>query len=419
MASANDDFGEHLAEAKLLASGCVTVAPDGVEGLARKIKEVRSQGRVLRVKLGFDPTSPHLHLGHAVVLFKLRRFQEMGHQVVLIIGGFTAQIGDPSGRTKTRPALTEKEVAANADTYLAQVGAILDASKVEIVNNSDWLAGMTFPEVLKLASKVTANQLLAKEGFGERLAKQQPLALHELFYPVLQGFDSVSVKADVEIGGTDQLFNLLMGRQLQAIHGMETQVALTMPLLEGTDGVRKMSKSFGNAIGLDDSPEDMFGRTMRLADELIVKFFELATTLPAAEIDEVRRQLPPIGNGNPKDAKEKLAHRLVLQFHGEAAADAALAGWKRVHSERLAPETMPSHVVSAPIALTKVLVNTGLAASGNQARKLIEGGAVRLDGLKVTEVRLELSVPEASGRVLSVGRRDDKFVRLVPESAKA
>lgn len=414
MASENEDLSEMLAEAQLLASGCVAVAPDGVDGLARKIKEVRSQGRVLRVKLGFDPTSPHLHLGHAVVLSKLRRFQELGHQVVLIIGGFTAQIGDPSGRSQTRPALTAEEVAANADTYLAQVGAILDATKVEIVNNSDWLAGMTFCEVLKLASRVTANQLLAKEGFGERLRNQQPLALHELFYPVLQGFDSVSVKADVEIGGTDQLFNLLMGRQLQSHFGMSPQVALTMPLLEGTDGVRKMSKSFGNAIGLDDSPEDMFARTMRLPDNLIVKFFELATTLPAEEIEGVKRQLPPVGNGNPKDAKEKLAHRLVFQFHGEAAANLALAGWKRVHSDRLAPEQMPSHVVSAPTPLFKLLVTVGLAKSGNQARGLIESGAVRLDGEKVTDVRFEFPVPDSSGRVLSVGRREGNFVRLIP-----
>jgi tyrosyl-tRNA synthetase len=399
-----------LEEAKELCRGA-EVLPDGQEGLARRILEARSEGRVLRVKLGVDPTSCDLHLGHSVVLRALRRFQDHGHQVVLIIGGFTAQIGDPSGRSATRPALTAEQVATNAATYLEQVGLILELARAEVVNNADWLGSMDLTKILKLASLVTANQLLAKESFGERIDAQQPVALHELFYPVLQGFDSVQVRADVEIGGTDQRFNVLMGRQLQMQLGHRPQLAMLLPLLPGTDGVRKMSKSFSNSIGLTDAPDEMFGKCMRIPDDLIARWFELVTNLSGAEIDAIQAEIA--GGGNPRDAKERLAQQLVLQSHGTGPAQAALDAWRRVHSQRLAPQEMPSHVVTAPIGLVELLVQASLAPSKNQARNLIKGGGVRLDGQKVSDQNLTVPVPPASGVVLQVGRR--QFARLVPK----
>jgi tyrosyl-tRNA synthetase len=399
---------EVLAEATELCRGA-EVLPGGMLGLAAKLHEARSAGRVLRVKLGVDPTSCNLHLGHAVVLRVLRRFQDFGHQVVIIIGGFTAQIGDPSGRNATRPALTQAEVAANAQTYLAQIGLVIDLAKAEVVNNSDWLATMNLTRVLELASRVTVNQLLAKEGFGERLEKNQPLALHEVMYPLLQGFDSVSVKADVEIGGTDQRFNLLSGRQLQPFFQQSPQVVMMMPLLVGTDGVRKMSKSFGNHIGLTEPASDMFAKVMRIGDGQIITFFELATSASQEEIEKVRQALA--AGSNPKDAKELLAQTVIRQFHGQAAADEALAGWRRVHSQRLAPEEMPSHGVAEPKGLAKLMVELGLAESNTRARKLIEGKAVSIDGEKVLDVNFQVAVPPEAGSVLQVGRRH--FVRLV------
>ncbi|HEY9714237.1 MAG TPA: tyrosine--tRNA ligase, partial [Chroococcales cyanobacterium] len=258
---------EILEEARELCRGA-EVLPDGVSGLAERIQTARAAGQKLRVKLGVDPTSTDLHIGHAVVLRKLKRFQDYGHQVVVIIGGFTAQIGDPSGRNSTRPPLTAEDVNVNAKTYLDQIGAILDLSKTEITNNADWLAPLNLKDLLKLASQVTTNQLLAKEAFGERIEKQLPVSFHELFYPLLQGYDSVAIKADIELGGTDQRFNILQGRELQPAYGLKPQMAMLLPLLEGTDGVRKMSKSYDNYIGLKEAPDNMYGKCMSIKDEL-------------------------------------------------------------------------------------------------------------------------------------------------------
>ncbi len=397
-----------LQEAQELARGA-EILPEGTTGLARKIQAARMSGRVLRVKLGVDPTSTDLHLGHAVVFRKLRRFQEFGHQIVLIIGGFTAQIGDPSGRNSTRPPLTREQVNANAETYLNQMGLILDMEKTEVVNNADWLAPMTLNEVLKLASLVTVNQLLAKEAFGDRLEKQLPIGLHELFYPLAQGYDSVAIRADVELGGTDQRFNILQGRELQPQYGQEQQLALLLPLLEGTDGVQKMSKSYNNYIGLKESPDDMFGKCMRIPDELILKYFELTTTLTGAEIDQIKSALD-LG-GNPKDAKEKLARQVVLQYHGQSLADKALEEWKRVHSQRLIPEEMPLYVVKSPTQLFRLIVESKLAGGSGEAKRLVQEGGVRLDGQQEKDPNFEVGVPGSEGVVLQVGRR--KFVKLV------
>lgn len=384
------------------------VLPDGPAALAGKILAARKAGRQLRVKLGVDPTSTDLHLGHAVVFRKLRQFQDFGHQVVLIIGGFTAQIGDPSGRNTTRPPLTPEQVAANARTYLEQMGLILDVARTEVVNNADWLAKLSLAEVLKLASSVTANQLLAKEAFGERLEKHLPIGFHELFYPLLQAYDSVEVRADVELGGTDQRFNILQGRELQPYYGQEPQLAFLVPLLEGTDGLQKMSKSYGNYIGLKEPPDDMFGKCMRIPDELIVKYFELATTYSGAEIDAIKAALK--AGGNPKDAKEKLAHQIVRQYHGPAAAEKALSEWRRVHSERLFPDDMPQHVVADRTYLFRVIVDSKLASGTGEAKRLVQEGAVRLDGEPVRNPNYQLSLSGGHTMVLQVGRR--KFVRL-------
>lgn len=402
-----------MSQARELARGVSAILPGGVEALAARIEQAKTEGRPLRIKLGVDPTSSNLHLGHAVVLRKLRRFQDFGHQVVLLIGGFTAQIGDPTGRSATRPALSAEQVADNARTYLAQVGKVLDLSRAEVVNNSAWFSEMPLSKVLELASGVTVNQLLAKDGFGERIAHQQPLSMLELFYPVLQGFDSVALRADIELGGTDQRFNLLQGRQMQPQFGQPAQLAMLLPLLEGTDGVKKMSKSFGNHIGLADEPDDMFGKVMRLPDRLIETFFDLATVLDGGIIDGIKADLA--AGANPRDAKQKLAHQIVLQSHGEAAADASLDHWRRLHSERQMPLEMPTIVVALPELVSRIMVDNKLAKSGNQARQLIEGGGVRLDGVKIDDVRHQITTIGPDGVVLQVGRRS--FVRLLAQAS--
>lgn len=403
-----------MREALELCQGA-EVLPEGATGLARRLMQARAEGRVLRVKFGVDPTSSDLHLGHAVGLRALARFQSRGHEVILVIGGFTAQIGDPTGRNTARPALTPDAVAANAKTYLDQVGLVLDLSRATVMNNASWLAKVDLTTVIKLASLVTVNQLIAKEGFGERLGNQQPVGMHELFYPVLQGFDSVEVQADVEIGGTDQRFNILMGRALQPHFGQLPQMAMFLPLLEGTDGVRKMSKSLGNSVQLTDAPDDMFAKIMRIPDGLIIKFFELATNCRRVEIDLVKEQLAE--GGNPKDAKEHLAYKVVMLLHGVEAAVKAKDFWQRVHSKRLAPEGMPSFVVAKPTPLVDILKDSGLSQSKNRARQDIRGNGVRIDNEKVQDVDLVVAVPPAAGQVLQVGHR--KFVRLVPGEKSA
>ncbi len=400
-----------MEEARELIRGS-EVLPDGVNGLAQKIWECRKEGRKLRVKLGVDPTSTDLHLGHAVQFRKLRRFQELGHQVVLIIGGFTAQIGDPSGRDKTRPPLTAEDVERNARDWLDQVRLVLDMSKVELTNNADWLAKLDLTSVLKLASNATVNQMLAKEAFGERMEKQLPIAMHELFYPLLQAYDSVAIKSDIELGGTDQRFNILQGRELQPRYGLPPQLGMFLPLLVGTDGVQKMSKTYANYIALRDVPSEMFGKCMRIPDEIIVKYFELTSTLTGSEIDEIEAALK--AGANPKDMKEKLGHQIVKQYHGDEAADHALSEWKKVHSEKQMPELseMPQHIIEpGGEPLRKVLVEAKMAASGAEAKRLILEGAVRLDGRQIKDQNFVLTVEREKVAVLQVGRR--KFVRVI------
>jgi tyrosyl-tRNA synthetase len=386
-----------LAEAKELIRGA-EVLPEGLKGLAECIAKARKESRPLRVKLGVDPTSTDLHLGHAVIFRKLRRFQDFGHQVVLIIGGFTARIGDPTGRNETRPVLTEEQVNANAKTYIDQMGLILDIEKTEVVNNSDWLAPLDLQQVLRLAGSVTVNQLLGKEAFGDRIEKG------------LQGYDSVAIKSDIELGGTDQRFNILQGRELQPRYGLKMQqLAFLMPLLEGTDGEKKMSKSYGNYVGLKESPTDMFGKVMRIPDELIIKYYELATTFTGAEIDAIALDMK--NGANPMRYKEQLAQQIVKQYHGSQSGDNAIEEWKRVHSERQVPDDVPSHVVTESMPLFRIMVNAGLVAGTGEAKRLIAEGGVRLDGEQQKDPNVSITLQTGAAKILQVGRR--KFIKLV------
>ena len=398
-----------LEQAEELARGA-EILPAGLAGLAQRLQSAKNKGRPLRVKLGIDPTSTDLHVGHTVVLRKLKQFQDYGHQVVIIVGGFTAQIGDPSGRDTTRPPLTDLDVQANAKTYLDQMGLVLDLKKTEITNNADWLKPLSLDQIIKLASSVTVHQLLAKEAFGERLEKQLPISFHELFYPILQGYDSVAIKADIEFGGTDQRFNILQGRELQLLFNMEPQLAMLMPLLEGTDGERKMSKSFGNYIALQDTAADMFGKCMRIQDNLVIKYFELATALTGKEVKAIADELQ--SGKNPKEVKLRLAQQMVSQYHGVLAAELELENWDKVHSKKLLPEAsdIKTHKLSPNTPLFRVLVESGLSAGTAEAKRLVNEGAVRFQGEPVKDPNAILELTNADQNILQIGRR--KFVAL-------
>lgn len=397
-----------LAQAAELSRGA-EILPEGMIGLAKKIHAARKANRSLRVKLGIDPTSTDLHIGHSVVFRKLRRFQEFGHQVVLIIGGFTAQIGDPSGRNTTRPQLTRQQVEENAQTYLNQMGLILDLEKTEVVNNADWLAPLNLNDILKLAGSVTINQLLAKEAFGARLDQQLPVSFHELFYPLLQGYDSVEIRADVELGGTDQRFNILQGRELQPHYMQDQQVALLVPLLEGTDGVKKMSKSYDNYIALKDEPDTMLGKVMRIPDVLIIKYFELATTLTGDQIDKMKDEIN--AGKNPKDLKIALGKQIVNQYYGSERAQQAVEEWEKVHSARQIPDQIDQFKLKESVQLFRLLVDSGLAASAAEAKRLITQGGVRIDGEQIADANHQVEACNGLSIVVQVGRR--RFIRVV------
>ncbi|HWL89768.1 MAG TPA: tyrosine--tRNA ligase [Actinomycetota bacterium] len=399
-----------------LASGSVDLVPQG--GLEERL----DRRRPLRVKLGVDPSRPDLTLGHAVVLRKLRQFQDAGHVAVLIIGDFTARIGDPSGQSETRPMLTDEDVRANADTYLAQAGKVIDVDAAEIHGNAEWSSQMDMPELLRLASTATVAQMLEREDFRERYQHERPISVVEFLYPLFQGYDSVAVRADVELGGTDQKFNLLMGREVQRAYGQEPQVVLTVPLLEGTDGVRKMSKSLDNYIGLTEPPDDMFGKLMRIPDQLIAKYLRLTTPLDPSEVDAVERGLGD-GSVHPNGAKRRLAREVVDLYHGAGAGAAAEERFNVVHRERAVPDEVPSVHVPANVFVERdggrvvyvpaLLEAMGLVGSRSEARRLVAQGGVRMDGEQVAheEIPIEgVSAGQLQGTVWQVGRR--KFARL-------
>ncbi len=370
------------------------------------LKKLR-RGRPLRVKLGLDPTSPDIHLGHTVVLNKLRQFQDLGHQAVLIIGDATALVGDPSGKDRTRPMLSPEAIEANLKTYLEQVRHVLDTARLEIVHNGDWFKTMTLPDVARLTSHMSVARMLERDTFEKRLAAGDPIAVHEFLYPLMQAYDSVMVKADVELGGTDQLFNLVTGRDIQRAYGQEPQVCVTTPIIEGLDGVQKMSKSLGNTVGLTDPPGEMFGKLMSIPDSLIEKYLTLLTTVPA---ETIRRLLA--ASENPRDAKAHLARTIVDRFHGEGRGREAEDAFVRVFSEKQAPESMEEVDLGAErrIWIVKLVLAARLAPSGSEARRLVEQGAVTIDGQPVTDPKAE--VPLHSGAVLKVGKRRFARIRL-------
>lgn len=394
-----------------LLAGVAAVVPE--DGLARKLE----LGRPLRVKLGLDPTAPAVTLGWAVVLRKLRQFQDLGHVAVLIVGDFTARVGDPSGRSDTRPRLSKEEVEAYAERLLDQFWRILDRERTELRRNSEWLERLTMEDVLHMTAQATVARMLERDDFAKRYAEGRPITVMELLYPLLQGMDSVAVRADVELGGSDQLFNLLVGRDLQRAHGQEPQVALTMPLLVGTDGVQKMSQSLGNYIGITEDPDSMFGKLVRIPDQLIVEYRRLTLDFftDPAETERVAAGLAD-GTLDPWAEKRRLAREVVDLYHGRGAGRAAEERFDRVHRERAIPEDVPEVELSTSWArggrypLAALLAGTGLASSRSEGRRLIEQGGVRLDGIPVTDPEIELTPEELRGRVLQVGRR--RFVRL-------
>jgi tyrosyl-tRNA synthetase len=366
------------------------------------------QARPLRIKYGADPSAPDIHLGHVVGLNKLREFQDAGHTVVFIIGDFTGMIGDPSGRSQTRKPLDRAQVEANAKSYQQQVFKVLDRTKTEVRFNSEWFAPMKFEEVIRLSAHVTVAQLLARDDFSKRYAAQQPISLVEFLYPLIQAYDSVMVRADVELGGTDQLFNLLLGRELQKIFGQEPQIVMTLPLLEGLDGVNKMSKSLGNYIGVNETPKDIFGKTMSVSDELMWRYFSLVLCLPESEIAALRQAVQS-GARHPREVKDELAQRVVAKFHGKFDALVASKEFALVFSDRKAPTDMPEVAVSeASLGIIALIVKAKLAESNGEAKRLVQQGAVELAGQKCGDPRAQVTVED--GAVLRCGKRG--FVRL-------
>lgn len=375
--------------------GTVEIIP--LEELRRKLEN----GRPLRVKLGVDPSAPDLHLGHTVVINKLRQFQRLGHHVIFLIGDFTAMIGDPTGRSETRKPLTRDEVKRNAETYTQQVFKILDPACTELRFNSEWTDAMTPADLVRLCGQYTVARLLERDDFSKRFREGMPIHVHELLYPLLQGYDSVALRADIEVGGTDQRFNLLVGRELQRAYGQEPQVILTMPLLEGTDGVQKMSKSLGNSIGITEPPAEMFGKIMSISDPLMYKYYELLST-----VDTERLRAIQAGDVHPMEAKKQLAVELVTRFHGEAAAAKAAADFAQRFQHRELPteiDTITLRLNDPAVWICHLLRRAGLAKSTSEARRLIQQGGVRLDGERVDDP--DLQVAARGEKILQVGRR--------------
>ena len=371
-----------------------------------------AEKRPLRVKLGADPSAPDLHLGHCVVLNKLREFQDCGHTVVFIIGDFTGMIGDPSGKSATRPLLSKAQVQANAKSYQEQVFKILDPARTEVRYNSEWFSAMPFDQVIRLSAKVTVAQLLARDDFAKRYHANQPISLVEFLYPLVQAYDSVMVRADVELGGTDQLFNLLLGREIQKAHGQEPQIVMTLPLLEGLDGVNKMSKSLGNYIAVNDTPKDTFGKTMSVSDELMWRYFSLVLCLPDDEIASLQHAVAT-GARHPRDVKDELGRRIVEKFHGAEAATAASAEFARVFAQDQLPDDIPEVAVPAQkIGLLNLMVKAGLASSTSEARRLVQAGAVRVGEDKISDFRAEIEPSE--GLVIRSGKRG--FAKITLEA---
>lgn len=396
----------------VIKRGVAEIVP--LDELVEKLNRSVATGAPLKVKLGLDPTAPDLHVGHTVVLHKLRQFQELGHTIQLLIGDFTGRIGDPTGKSETRKQLTEEDVKRNAKTYVEQFAKVMDVSKLQVYYNSQWLAAMNFADVVKLAANVTVARMLERDDFSKRYHSNQPISIHEFFYPLMQGYDSVALESDVELGGTDQKFNLLMGRQLQKEYGQEQQIAITMPILEGLDGVQKMSKSLGNYIGISEAPQEIYGKTMSVPDELMLKYYELVTNISNEELKALREGLEN-GTVHPRDAKMNLAKLFVTMFHGPEAAEEAEEHFKRVFQQRALPTDIPEVKLSSEVMennsiwIAKLLVELGLTSSTGEARRMIQQGGVKINEEKIEDVQAQILVTE--GMVVQVGKR--KFAKVL------
>ena len=400
-ARARADVEQQLALIKRGAAELITE-----DELRRKL----SKGTRLRVKAGFDPTSADLHLGHTVLMHKLRHFQELGHEVIFLVGDFTARIGDPSGRSETRPTLEPAVIARNAATYQEQAFKILDPEQTKVIWNGEWLDKLSAADFVRLTAEYTVARMLERDDFEKRYRGGQPIGIHEFLYPLLQGYDSLVLQADVELGGTDQKFNLLVGREIQRSRGQEPQVVLTMPILEGTDGVQKMSKSLGNAIGISETPAEMYGKIMSISDTLMLRYYELLSGAEKARIDEIRA-----GSSHPMDAKKDLARELVGRFHGEAAARTAAEEFERRFQRGGLPDEVPQFdwgAAEGAATVIRVLKETGLAASMSEARRLVAQGAVRIDGERVSEP--EHALDGRGTALLQVGKRRVIRIRFAP-----
>jgi len=391
----------------LISRGAEEILP--LDEIKAKLEQSKKTNTPLTIKLGCDPSRPDLHIGHGVVLRKLRHFQDLGHQAVLVIGDFTAMIGDPSGRNKTRPQLTLEEAKRNADSYIEQANAILDISKLKIVYNSNWLNKMNFNEVIILTSKYTVARMLERDDFSKRYKSEVPISIHEFLYPLAQGMDSVELKADIELGGTDQKFNLLVGRDLQREFGQLPQAIITLPLLEGTDGVEKMSKSYGNHIGLHDSPEDMYGKTLSISDSMIEKYFLLGADADEETMMTVRKQLKDPSN-NPRDIKRWLAREIVSLYYDEETALKAQEHFDKVFVKKDIPDEMDTFTLNEDMKILDVLNEAGLIKSKGEGRRLIKQNAVKIDGETLQDELMQLS-PGCGEKIMKVGKR--RFLKVI------
>ncbi len=397
----------------LIQKGCQEIIRE--EELKERLEKSLTTGKPLRVKAGFDPTAPDLHLGHTVLIQKLKHFQDLGHQVIFLIGDFTGLIGDPSGKSETRPPLTEEEVKANAATYERQIFKVLDQEKTVIDFNSRWMKPMLAQDLIRLAARHTVARMLERDDFHKRQVAQTPIAIHEFLYPLIQAYDSVALEADVELGGTDQKFNLLVGRDIQREYGQEPQIVITLPLLEGLDGVQKMSKSLGNYVGIDEPPREMFGKMMSVPDSLMLRYYELLSDISPPDLDKLGRELEN-GVKHPRDAKEELAREITARYHGAAAAEAAAREFAHIFREGGLPEEIEEVVLTAAtdrVWLPKVLLEAGLAASTSEGRRLISQGGVQVDGEKLTDVNAEIQAGQTF--LLQVGKRRFKRVTLTTD----
>ncbi|MCG2587166.1 tyrosine--tRNA ligase [Rhodohalobacter sulfatireducens] len=391
----------------VIKRGTVEIVPE--QELIEKLKKSKKENKSLKIKLGVDPTRPDLHLGHSVILRKLRQFQDLGHEAILIIGGFTAMIGDPTGQNKTRPALSLEEVQENAETYISQAQKILDESKTTLVNNVDWLGDMTFMDVVQLSSKLTVARMIERDDFSKRFENNEPISVHEFLYPLAQGQDSVHLKSDVELGGTDQKFNLLVGRDLQKTDGQEPQVCLMMPLLVGTDGSMKMSKSYDNYIGIDEPANDMYGKALSIPDELIYTYFELVTDVSIEELESLKQK----AEEDPRNTKHELAHTITRMYHGEKAAEAARKHFEETVIKKNIPDDAPEfHFESgSTVRLLDIISDAEMTSSNGETKRMMKQGGVSLNEEKIKDPGFEVTFENGKEYELKVGKRN--FARLI------